>query len=276
MSAPEIEPYNATIVSWHPVAGGLAIFRVRPDSGRVPAFEPGQYATLGLPRDHPPVADPHEFPCGDPRWKKLWRLDYSIASAATCRDFLEFYAVHVGGGRLTDKLFAAGAGGRVWLDEHIRGEFTLQGVPDDRDLVLVATGTGLGPYMSMLRTYRGRGRWRRLAVVHGVRHAGELGYRDELQQMAAEDSSIAYCPTCSREPAGEAWDGLRGRVLEHLHPDRFEQVTGFSLVAASCHVFLCGNPEMIRDAQSQLVPAGFALHMQGRPGNLHIEQYWNA
>ena len=274
MSLVGAEPYNATIIAWNEVANGLAIFRVRPDGGQVPLFEPGQYATLGLPRDHPPVEDPHEFPPGDPRWKKLWRRDYSIASPATCRDHLEFYAVRVGGGRLTEKLWLEQEGGRLWLDSHIRGDFTLRGVPSGRTLVMVATGTGLGPYMSMIRTYRGADRWRRLVLIHGVRRFSELGYHSELRDLAAQDSSILYLPICSREPPDSTWTGGRGRVTDLLHAQPFEQLVGFALSPVHCSVFLCGNPAMIRDAEAILTPQGFTTHTRKRAGNLHAEQYW--
>jgi len=275
-SARSPEPYNATITAWSEQPNGRVIFRVQPDDGPVHAFEPGQFATLGLPREHPPVEDPDRYPPGDPRWKKLWRREYSIASSAHERQSIELYAVHVSGGRFTPRLWhAAQHGRRIWMDLNIKGDFTLRRVPsNDRHLVLVATGTGICPYVSMLRTYRGTGRWHRFTLIHGVRRAEDLGYREELESIAAADPTVDYFPVCSREPADSPFPGHRGRVNELIEPEAFRRTISEPLDPERCHVFLCGNPEMIQTCREPLEQLGFVVHSRARPGNLHFERYW--
>ena len=88
-----------------------------------------------------------------------------------------------------------------------KGKFTLDGVPADRDLVTISTGTGLAPFVSMYKTYRDTGRWRRFVVVHGTRFRRDLGYRGELEALARRDETLTYLPTCSRESDGGDWLG---------------------------------------------------------------------
>lgn len=269
-----VEPYNATITEWIDLNDELAIFRVKPDEGPVPEFEAGQFAMLALPRDHPPVADPQQYPPEDPRWKKLVRRAYSIASSPAERDYLEFYVVRVDDGKLTPKFWAGKEGSRLWLDSRINGDFTLEGVPDGKDLVMVSTGTGLAPYVSMYKAYRNTGRWRRFVMVHGVRYQQDLGYREELEQIAEEDESFIYIPMASREPEDGDWSGLRGRVTEVLDPEAYKKHVGAELDPDDAHVYLCGNPAMIDEAEKMLVERGFVVQTKKQPGNLHFERYW--
>lgn len=273
--APDADnPCNATITHWQDLNEELSVFRLTPDCGKVEPFEPGQFATLGLPRNAPPIAPEDNYPPQDPRWKKLWRRAYSIASSPKDNDHLEFYVVRVNEGKFTPKLWNLRAGGRLWLDPHIKGEFTLHGVPDGRDLVMVATGTGLAPYISMLKTFRGTGRWRRFVLIHGVRLARDLGYVQELEQIARQDPSFVFIPSCTREPEGSAWRGVRGRVTTLFEPAVFEKTAGFPLVPNDCHVFLCGNPDMINQVEKDLHGRGFVTQTRKQAGDIHLERYW--
>lgn len=273
-TGPKCEPCNATINHWVDLTKELAIFRIEPDEGEVPEFEPGQFATIGLPRSHPPIDKPDQFPKGDPRWGKLVRRAYSIASSPLERRYLELYVVVVEDGKLTPKIWNIKQGGRIWLDPRIKGDFTLDGVPDGKDLVMVSTGTGLAPYLSMLKTYRNTGRWRRFVMIHGVRLAEDLGYREEMEQIAAEDPSVTYIPTCSREPDDSPWTGVRGRCNLILDDETYEQHVGAKLTADDCHVFLCGNPDMIKQGEETLNARGFITQTKKQSGNLHFERYW--
>lgn len=273
-AAYQFDRANATIIHWHQCNPSLAVFRVAPDEGPAPAFTPGQFATLALPHDHPPIHDPGLHPPGDPKWKKLYRRAYSIASSAHERRWLEFYVVVVHDGKLTSKLWSIKENGRVYLDPQIKGEFTLDPVGPDRMLVLVGTGTGIAPYMSMLRTYRATGRWRRFVLIEGCRDANDLGFRQELDRFAAEDASVVYVPTLTREPMDSGWTGERGRVQRILEPDRFEQLAGEPLSPDTCEVFLCGNPNMIDECETLLNARGFTTRSRKQAGNLHFERYW--
>jgi len=253
------ETLNATVALRRDLTDRLAIVRVSPRDWELPAFEPGQCATLGLPDPAGPG--------------KFLRRVYSVASAPGA-DHLEFYIQLVREGQFTTRLWHHGQGDALWLSPRLVGRFTLAAVPEDADLLLVGTGTGLAPYLSMLRHARGSGRWHRCAVVHGARTQAELGYREELRHWTAEDCDLAYVPTLTREPEGSGWDGARGRVQGLLASGELEQRAGFALDPARSHVFLCGHPGMIDELEELLKPRGFRLHSSAEPGNLHFERYW--
>jgi ferredoxin--NADP+ reductase len=264
-------PYNATLVEREDLNEALAIFKIRYDNGEVPAFEPGQFTTLGLiDPDAPPPG-----PNSRRRGPKMFRRAYSIASPATLKTHLEFYAVRIDDGSLTPMLWGLKPGDPLFMDTNIKGAFTLAGIPAGKDLVMVGTGTGLGPFRSMLHTYRGTDRWRRLVLLEGCRYVADLGYFDELTQVAAEDDSVVYVPTVTGEPDESGWQGLRGRVHGVLEPEAFLRATGVPLDPASCHVLLCGRPQMIDEAEANLKKLGFVTRDRDHPdGNLHFERYW--
>jgi ferredoxin--NADP+ reductase len=257
----QVSELNGRVLSRAEVSDRLAILRVRPIDAPVPDFRPGQFVQLGAPR---------EDETGVPRLEKR---AYSIASSAADREALEFLIALVDGGRLTPALWPLRAGDACWIDARPHGSFTLEHVAEDKDLVLVATGSAIAPYASMLRTY-GVPRWRRCVVVHGVRRAPDLAFRDELAARASVDASVCYLPVVSREPEASSWSGLRGRVQSVLEGDRCRTLAGAELDPASTHVFLCGNPSMIAEVRALLTARGFVAGSPLRGGNLHTERYW--
>lgn len=253
-----LEP-NARLVERIDATDSLAIFRVAPAAG-VPAFEPGQFTNLGLP--------------GESRLRRA----FSIASPPAQRELVELYVRRVDEGEFTPRLWELEPGAPVWLDPRVYGRFTLEEIPRESDLLMVGTGTGIAPFLSMVRAYRGSGRWRRCVLIESARSAEELAYRAELERSAAEDPSFQYLPTLTREPPSSAWTGLRGRVQAVLEPAAFERATGAALVrpegAARWQVLLCGNPAMIGSVTELLVPHGFRPHRRREPGEIHAERYW--
>ncbi len=227
---------NAMLVGRQDLHPELSIVRVRPDQGPVPPFRPGQFVTIGL------LDAPAEY----------------------------FPPKLVREGALTPRLWTLHEGGRLYLKPTVGGTFTLDEVPNGKDLVMVATGTGLGPYISMLRHFRGKDRWRKFVIIHGVRNVADLGYRGELEAAAKMDANVLYLPTVTRE----GWPGLQGRVQDVLFTDLYPQCAGAPLSPEQCHIFLCGNPVMVEAVESELVARGFRKHKRREPGNVHKEAYW--
>jgi ferredoxin--NADP+ reductase len=163
----------------------------------------------------------------------------------------------------------------LWLGPKITGRFTLDEAPEDADLVLVATGTGLAPYMSMLRTMFPEGSERRIAVFLGARHSWDLGYQAELMTMARQHSSFTYRSIISR-PAEEPvpWGGPAGYVQDLWQGDHLERVWGSRPTPDSARIFLCGNPAMIEDMVTVLGEEGFREHHRKEPGHVFVERYW--
>ena len=263
-------PLNSTVIAREDLHNELAIIKIRPDDGPVAPFKPGQFCTLGLPA--PPDPDKPANP--KRKGPKLIRRAYSIASSPKVSEYLEVFVVLVSEGRLTPNLWTVPVDGKLFMDPKIRGEFTLDAIPEGKDLVMASTGTGLAPFLSMLRTHRGENRWRRLVMIHGVRNAWDLGYREELERIAAEDESVFYIPVCSREPEDSDWAGPRGRVQAVLDETVFKQHTGFTMNPQDAHLFLCGNPAMITAVQEQFEARGFVTSTKKQAGNIHFERYW--
>ncbi len=264
---------NATLAQRIEIVPGLAIFRVAPDGWALPEFTPGQFAVLGLPARSPRVAlsDPEEP--GDP--DRMIRRAYSIASSSRAREYVEVFANLVRSGELTPRLFALNPGGRLWLGPKFTGMFTLRQVPPGSHLAMIATGTGLAPYMSMLRTELECGGPRRIAVLHGARHSWDLGYAGELWTMQRQCSNFSYLPTVSRPQAEPVpWGGATGHVQDLWTGGALARAWGFRPTPADTHVLLCGNPAMIDDMTARLGTEGFTLHEPRAPGQVHVERYW--
>ena len=249
---------NAIVTHRTDLASGLMIIRVRPDGWELPPFRPGQFAVLGLPSG-----------------AEFVRRAYSIASSSLEMEYLEFYIVEVSTGALTPKLFALGVGDRLWLGPKLTGMFTLDQVAPERNVVFIATGTGLAPYMSMLRTRLDAERERRFAVIHGARLAQDLGYRDELFHMARDHGNFLYLPVISRPgEVSPPWPGATGHLQDFWTSGALERAWGFKATPADTDFFLCGNPGMVEAMQAILEEDGFHEHTRKTPGQVHFEKYW--
>jgi ferredoxin--NADP+ reductase len=265
---------NAILTERRDIAPGLAVFHVQPDGWDVREFKSGQYVVLGLPGSAPRCAksDPEEVP---PPPDKMIRRAYSIASSSIERHFLEFYVVLVESGALTPRLFALQPGDRLWLGQKVTGTFTLDRVPEDQHVVLVATGTGLAPYVSMLRSRLLHTRASQVAVLHGARHSWDLGYCEELAMVERDYANFTYIPSITRPELEETpWQGEVGRMQEIWLRDLLSQRWGFSAAPEHTHVLLCGNPAMIDTMVEILGGQGYREHTKKSPGNIHYERYW--
>lgn len=216
-------------------------------------FKPGQFMNLGL-----------HLPAG------FVSRSYSLASAPG--QPLEVLLARVGEGALTPALFELKAGDTLSLDPKPQGFFTFDYVPPHRELWLVATGTGLGPFLSMLRSGAAFERAERVVLVHGTRGRSELAHRGELEALVqARAGSLRYVPVLSRE----AEPGLfQGRLTAALTSGELEQRAETSLTPESAHVMLCGNPAMIDEVIGLLGERGMKRHRQRVPGHITTEKYW--
>jgi len=265
---------NAVLTERTEVAPGLVIMRVTPDGWALPEFKPGQFGVLGLPGSAAryQFADPEPDPAPPDR---PIRRAYSIASSSRAREYLEFYIALVSSGALTPRLWALPAGARLWLSPKLTGMFTLDQVPADRHLVMIATGTGLAPYMSMLRTQLVCGGPRRFAVIHGSRHSHDLGYRAELASLEGACSNFTYLPSITRPQEEKIpWQGPVGHLQDIWALRPLRGLWGFDPSPDNSHVFLCGNPAMIDSMVGILEGEGFHEHKPRTPGTIHLERYW--
>ncbi len=256
---------NATVVKRQIVTDELVILHVKPDAG-VGEFLSGQYVALGLYGGSPrPDSSPpeREAPAAD----KLIKRAYSIGSSPANKDAIEFYIAIVPDGALTSRLALVKEQDRVYCAPKITGTFTLTHVPSAENLILVATGTGLAPFISMIRTPSTWHEARRITVIHGVRHARDLAYREELLKLQGTQARFQYIPIVSR--AGSEWEGARGHIQSLFDAKQL------AVDPNNDHIFLCGNPAMIADMETRLQAIGLSEHGKKNPsGKLHVEKYW--
>jgi ferredoxin--NADP+ reductase len=272
MNAADGNPYNATVTGREEIHPQLVILRVAPDAPLFD-FKPGQFAVLGLRgrEARVPEADVEE-PSAPP--DTLIRRAYSIASSSVERRYLEFYLTLISSGQLTPRLFALRPGGRLFLGPKASGVFTLDRVAPGKAVLLIATGTGLAPYMSMLRTMLIHEAQRRFVVLHGARHSWDLGYRGELESLARIRPNLTYLPSITRPDQDPTFRGHSGRIQALLEQGLVERESGVSLDPARADVFLCGNPEMVQSVKTMLELRGFKADHGKELGTIHVEEYW--
>ena len=272
MSANNQDPYNATVVGREELNPQLLILRVRPDNDLFD-FRPGQFAVLGLMGNAPRVIEAAaEDAPAEP--DKMIRRAYSIASSNLERRYLEFYLTLITSGALTPRLFALNHGNRVFLGPKASGVFTLDKVAPEKSVVLVATGTGLAPYVSMLRTMLVNDSRRKFVVLHGARFSWDLGYRGELESLSRLRPNFTYIPSITRPDQDPHFIGYTGRIQTLLEQGVLERESGVVLDPAQAEVFLCGNPDMVKIATGMLQAKGFATKGGAGPVTIHVEEYW--
>ena len=155
------------------------------------------------------------------------------------------------------------------------GIFTLNQVPKDQHIVMVATGTGLAPYISMLTSeLQCRAPPRMFAVLHGAYHSWDLGYRSELQTMQYLCQNFEYIATIDK-PADEPapWTGKTGWVQEIWKSGAVAEALGFKPTPDNTHVFLCGVSGMVNAMLEALNTDGFTEHTKMVPGQIHVERF---
>jgi ferredoxin--NADP+ reductase len=114
-----------------------------------------------------------------------------------------------------------------------------------------------------------------VALIHGVRHSWDLGYRSVFMAMQRLRDNFTYVPVVSRpEQEPVPWKGVTGHVQDFWRSGNFENVCGFKPDPANTHVFLCGSPEMIDGVTELTGPEGFEMVGKDHSGQVHIEQYW--
>lgn len=238
---------------------------------RPPAMHyfPGQYARIALQAGN----------------QLIWR-PFSFVSAPA-DDNLEFLAVLVTGGLFTDQLKLASCGDTIWVEHENYGFMTPDRFEGGNVLWLLATGTGIGAFLSILRDTRIWGEYRHIVLVHGVRRPTQLVYREELLKM--QDTSrvqphratltLVACITADQAGLTVAHSDkdyrlLPTRISTALESGSLEAEAGFELSPEDSRVMLCGNPAMIEDARKILHRKGLAPCRRQKPGQFLTENYW--
>lgn len=186
---------------------------------------------------------------------------------------LEFYLVTVPDGKLSPRLHALQAGDSLLITEEAAGFFVLEEVPDSQTLWMLATGTALGPYLSILQEGRDLDRFENIVLVHAARYAHDLSYLPLMQNLQQRyQGKLRIQTVVSREDAAGS---LTGRIPALIENGSLEAAVGLTISAEHSHVMLCGNPEMVRDTQQVLKETRqMRKHLRRKPGHITSEHYW--
>jgi ferredoxin--NADP+ reductase len=239
------------VASLKPWTARLYSIRVTAD---IAPFVAGQFTRLALEIGGEVVARP-----------------YSFLNSPT-DPLHEFYFVTVPGGPLTSRLIMLAPGAPILIAPQAAGFFTLNELPDAGVLWMLSTGTAIGPFLSILAAGEVWRRFSRIVLVHAVRTADELSYRDRIQAyLQQHPEQLQYIPFVSREETGFA---IRGRVPAAIESGELEQRAGLAIDAGVAQVMICGNPAMVNDTLQVLQARGLQKNRRREPGHITTEQYW--
>lgn len=263
---PEINPIH--VLSKTVWSSNLFSFRAtRPDGFR---FEAGQFARLGVNPSE--LKDAQNAPN-----EQIFRA-YSVLSSPY-DEHLEFFSVVVPDGAFTSQLQCLAVGDTLYLESEPYGYLTLARFqkPAPQDLWLLATGTGLAPFLSMLGDLTTWQNYADIVLVYSVRTQGELAYVDKIraletqfQALIDDPARLHFVPIVTREKVDGCWNA---RIPVLLETGELEKAVGISLSVDTSHVMLCGNPEMVNDTKETLKAMGLTMNRRGE-GNIAVENYW--
>ena len=216
-------------------------------------FTAGQFGKLALDINGERVARPYSF------------------VNAPDDPVLEFYSSIVPEGPLSPQLATLQPDDKIWVADKGSGFLVLNEVPTGRYLWLLSTGTALGPFLSILTTDEPWRRFERIVLVHAVRYADDLSYRDTLTQFErAHGDHFTVIPFVSREQIDFA---IHGRVPASIRDGTLEQ-RGAMPFNRDAQVMICGNPEMVKDSTAALEDKGLRKNRRRTPGHITVERYW--
>ncbi|MFP5383308.1 MAG: ferredoxin--NADP reductase [Gammaproteobacteria bacterium] len=244
------------VLSVHHWNETLFSFRTTRDPGL--RFENGHFVMIGLMVEGRPLL-----------------RAYSIASANHEED-MEFFSIKVQDGPLTKHLQKLQPGDELLVGRKPTGTLTLDNIRPGRRLWLLGTGTGLAPFLSIVKDPETYARYEQVIVVHGVRWCSELAYADFFEKQLPDNeyfgdevrAKLKYYPTVTREPFRH-----QGRITDLIESGRMVADLGLPPLDVECDRFLlCGSPSMLKDTQAMLDALGFAETRHGDLAEYAIER----
>ena len=266
------------VTRWAPT---LLSFKVtRPDGFK---FTAGQFVRLGIHgKDLQYFAQNHETKLitseiqGQPIDLEgyVFRA-YSVASSPY-DEFIEFFSVVIPEGEFTSKVNHIQVGDSLLLNTMPFGYLTLARyqLPLPNDLWLLATGTGLAPFLSILKTIEVWQQYQRIILVYSARTSQELAYQAEIDAIKSiygdNGAAFVFLPIVTREAD---YAGEKARIPNLILSGKLTELVGQKLDKERSHVMLCGNPQMVEDTKEALKSIGLTMNRRGE-GNIAVENYW--
>lgn len=199
---------------------------------------------------------------------------YSVVSSPF-DETLEFFSIVVPEGAFTSNLQHLKVGDQLYLEKIPYGFLTLARYqqPLPQDLWLLATGTGLAPFLSMLQDFETWQKYQHIRLVYSVRTSAELAYVDKIQEIANSfgegHTGFQFIPVITRDENAT----LNQRLPVLIASGELEAAAQLAFDVTRTHVMLCGNPEMVEDTKEALKARGLVMNRRGE-GNIAVENYW--
>ena len=217
-------------------------------------FIAGQYTKVSLSINDQEVARPYSF-VNSPN-----------------EDILEFYSVSVPNGPLSTAMQKLKEGDNINIGPKGNGFLILNEIPVTENIWMLATGTAIGPYLSILKTKDSWTKFKKVVLVHAVRYEKELTYQDTIRDIKDQYSDrFIYISYVSRE---ETNTSLRGRIPKDIGNGVLEKEANIQMNPNNTHVMICGNPAMLKDTTVELKKIGLKKHRRSSPGHITTENYW--
>ena len=215
-------------------------------------FESGQFVRVALDIDGERVARP-----------------YSLVNKPG-DDFLEIYFNIVDEGPLTPRLAELEDGDEIFVTDRANGFLTVSEVPQCRHLWMLATGTGVGPFLSILKNKEAWQRFEKIVLAYSVRDLSELAYQQQVAEIQEQwPQKFSFVPLVTRE---EVEGMLNKRITDSIEDDSLEETTGV-IIDEDSHIMMCGNSAMISDVTEVLEKRGLRKHRRREPGHITTEKY---
>jgi len=223
---------------------------------RVPSisFSAGQFVKVGLDID-----------------SKIMARPYSLVNTPE-ESILEIHFNRVDNGILSPKLACLKIADKIHISERATGLLTLDEVPDVDTLWLFATGTGIGPFVSILKTSAPWARFKKIILGYSVKTIDNQAYLDDFLSLQIQHPEQFYfVPFVTQEKTSETFNG---RITASLENGELEKEVGRNIEAGSSHVMLCGNSKMVVDVTALLEKRGLRRHTRREPGHIATEKYY--
>lgn len=216
-------------------------------------FKPGQFIRVGLEVDSEVLARP-----------------YSLVNEPD-EEFLEIYFNIVPEGPLSPLLAKLKIGDSIKVAEKTAGFLVVDEVPDVKYLWMMATGTAIGPFLSILKTDKPYQRFEKIILCYSVRSEDELSYMDTINSLLAKhEEQLRFVPFVTREKIDNA---INARIPVSIKNGKLEQRAGVKIDANDTHIMICGSSEMMKDASVILNERGLRKHLRREPGHISTEKY---
>ncbi|MDH3634859.1 MAG: ferredoxin--NADP reductase [Gammaproteobacteria bacterium] len=216
-------------------------------------YEAGQFVRVGLPDGDTVLARP-----------------YSLVNTPQ-ESHLEVYFNIVEEGPLSPRLFDLKSGDDVLVSDNPSGFLTISEIPQCNHLWMIATGTGIGPFLAILKSEAAWEKFGKIMLCYSVSYAHELAYQDTIGQIAEmHGDRFCYLPIVTREKLAAC---LGKRVPSVMQDGSLEQKAGVIINAENSHVMMCGSSDMITDVSAELVSREMKKHRRRDPGHFTTEKY---